>query len=387
MRILMINKYARVTGGADMIALGSADLLRERGHEVAFLSTKSRQNLTSQGIFIEPRVTHESRDQLGAGQQVDVAWRALWNPSAAAATRQLVAEFRPQVVHAHKLFPQLSIAPVVAAARAVVPIVQTLHDYELISASPIDHRGRWIDRDESKLSYRMLNMATFPLRRRVYAPRVGAFIAVSRYVAARYATRGVQSTVLPNFVAPNSRAGLPDFSRRRGAVFVGRLNEEKGVGDVVKLAEALPSLQVTVVGYGPLGQAVETAAGQLPNLEFAGRGDRDRVLSLVKTARISLMPSRWQEPGSIGALEAMSVGTPVIAYANGGLAQYVGDAGGGKVVEPDPAALARACADLHDDSATWAELSENALAAVASAHSPQAYVRKVESIYRRVISE
>ena len=30
------------------------------------------------------------------------------------------------------------------------------------------------------------------------------------------------------------------------------------------------------------------------------------------------MPSRWQEPGGIAALEAMSVGTPVIAYASGG---------------------------------------------------------------------
>jgi glycosyltransferase involved in cell wall biosynthesis len=385
MRILMINKYAHVTGGADVNVLGLADLLCERRHEVAFLSTNSPQNATSHGVFIEPPVTHESRDQLGVGQQVEVAWRALWNPSAAAAMRRLVAEFRPQVVHAHKLFPQLSIAPVVAAARAGVPVVQTLHDYELLSASQIDHRGKWIDRDESKLSYRMLNTATFPLRHWAYAPRVRAFIACSRYLAARYATRGVRSTVLPYFVPPSQRTDLPDFASRGGAVFVGRLHEEKGVTDIVKLAEAAPWLEVKVAGYGPLSQVVELAAAQLSNLEFAGRVDRDGVLSFVKTARIFLMPSRWQEPGGIAALEAMSVGTPVLAYANGGLAEYVGDAGGGVVVEPDPAALARACADLHDDSATWTELSERGLAAVANAHSPEAYVRKVESIYRRLL--
>ena len=64
--------------------------------------------------------------------------------------RRLIERFRPQVVHAHKLYPQLSGAPVIAAARAKLPIVQTLHDYEFLAASYLDHRGRWIDRDESR---------------------------------------------------------------------------------------------------------------------------------------------------------------------------------------------------------------------------------------------
>ena len=44
--------------------------------------------------------------------------------------------------------------------------VQTLHDFELLSASAIDGSGSWRDRDETRPRYRLLNSATFFVRRR-----------------------------------------------------------------------------------------------------------------------------------------------------------------------------------------------------------------------------
>jgi glycosyltransferase involved in cell wall biosynthesis len=386
MRVLLVNKYAHVTGGADLNCLGLAALLRGRGHDVALLSTASPRNVWEEGEFIEAPVTHASRERLGAAQQLQAARRALWNPSAAAAMRRLIDRFRPQVVHAHKLYPQLSSAPVVAAERAKLPIVQTLHDYEFLAASWMNHRGGWIDRDESRHSFRALNTAAYPLRRRLHAPRVDAWIANSRYVAARYEARGIASTVLPAFVEPVAHS-LPGFSDRRGAVFVGRLSAEKGVPDVLALAEALPALEVSMAGHGPLQPEVAAAARRLPNLEFAGSLDRAEVLRRLERARVCLMPSRWQEPGGIAALEAMSVGTPVVAYASGGLAEYVGDVGGGRVLEPDALALARECESLDRDPGAWAELSARGAAGVAARHSPEDYALKVERIYGRLLGE
>ncbi len=186
---------------------------------------------------------------------------------------RLMEGFRPQVVHAHKLYPQLSAAPLVVASRAGVPIVQTLHDYEFMSASYLDHRGGWIDHDERRLSFRALNAATFAARRWVHSPRVDAWIANSGYVAARYESRGLASTVLAAFVEPVGRP-LPGFAERSGAAFVGRLHEEKGVRDVLALAESLPGTEVRIAGHGPLRSEVAAAARRLENLEFVGRLDR-----------------------------------------------------------------------------------------------------------------
>src|ERR1700761_8683387 len=138
MRILLVNKYARVTGGSDLHCLELARGLRERGHEVAFLSTADAGNMDRVGAFVPRTVSNATREALAPAAAAKVAARSLWNRTAAAATRRSIDDFRPDVVHLHKLYPQLSVAPVVAASSRRVPLVQTLHDYEFISASPLD---------------------------------------------------------------------------------------------------------------------------------------------------------------------------------------------------------------------------------------------------------
>jgi glycosyltransferase involved in cell wall biosynthesis len=255
-----------------------------------------------------------------------------------------------------------------------------------MSASYLEHRGGWIDHDERRLSFRALNAATFAARRWVHAPRVDAWIANSGYVAARYESRGLHPTVLAAFVEPVD-GPVPGFADRGGAAFVGRLTEEKGVRDVLALAESSPGIEVGIAGHGPLEGEVAAAARRLDNLEFVGKLDRAGVFGLLKRARVSLMPSRWQEPGGIAALEAMAVGTPVVAYANGGLAEYVGEVGGGRVIEPDRDALARECASLEGDRGAWEALSARGAEGVAVRHAPGTYAAAVELIYGRLVEE
>jgi glycosyltransferase involved in cell wall biosynthesis len=382
----MIHKSADLTGGGDQNCLGLMSLLTERGHEVALLSTQSSENVVRTGVFVERRVTHQTRDRLSITSQIDVACRALWNPDSARAIKQLMIRFRPDVVHAHKLYPQISVAPIVIAARASAPIVQTLHDSELLSASAIDETGGWLDLDESRFRYRAINTATFPVRRAVHARRVSTFIAPSRFLAERYrAKRGLDAVVLPYFVEPYERTPR-DFSERTGAVFVGRLVKEKGVFDVIRLAELLADIRVTVIGYGPLEWAVRDAASRLANLEFMGRMDRSSIRALLEHARVSLMPSHVKESGGIAALEAMSVGTPVVAYQSGGLGEYVADTGGGRALSPAVDALARETSILHEDERQWRVHSRQGLAGVARLHSPDRYVARIEEIYASVIA-
>jgi glycosyltransferase involved in cell wall biosynthesis len=82
----------------------------------------------------------------------------------------------------------------------------------------------------------------------------------------------------------------------------------------------------------------------------------------------------------------MREGTPVVAYANGGLAEYVADAGGGMVVPSDVDALVRACRELHGDRETWEAFSAQGLAAIAATHSRDAYVDSLERLYGEAVS-
>lgn len=383
MRIVMLNAYAHETGGADKHCLELGEELAFRRHEVAFLATASERNVVNRGRFVKCHVTNETRDDLPPMKRVEVAARAIWNPEAASAMRDLLREFRPDVVHVHNIYPQLSVAPVRVARKAGVPIVQTLHDYEFISAGWRDHSGSRWDRDEATRAYRALNNLTFPVRRHAHVPSVSTWIAVSRYMGEVHAGRGIGATVLPNFTTTGT-GPVTGFADRHGAVFISRLVPEKGVSHVIHAARRLPELSVTIAGGGELAPEVQQASEELDNLSYVGVASRQEVGGLLRSARVALAPSLWQEPASLSALEAMSCGTPVVAYASGALPEYVGGPGAGKVVSPGADNLADACVELHGDRSAWVGCSARAVAAVREQHHLGYYVDQLEDIYQRV---
>src|SRR5206468_710983 len=78
-RIVLVNKFAHLTGGADRHCLALAKVLRERGHDVVFLSTAGAENVESRGIFVRATVTHGSRDTLVRWARARAALAAFWN--------------------------------------------------------------------------------------------------------------------------------------------------------------------------------------------------------------------------------------------------------------------------------------------------------------------
>ncbi len=131
-----------------------------------------------------------------------------------------------------------------------------------------------------------------------------------------------------------------------------------------------------------MSDEVQRASRELPNLSAPGGLDGSEVRELLVRSRVALMPSLWDEPGPLVALEAMAAGTPIVAYRRGGLAEYVANAKCGSVVPSDFVAMGSEAARLHSVRADWETASASGLRAVATTHSPAAYVDRLEAIYR-----
>jgi len=391
MKVVIVNKFLSNTGGADRHCVGLGRTLARRGHEVAYLA--ARDDLRAGGgnvsgrhvSYVDPTVTHASRDALELSGRIRAATHAFWNGTAASAMERLIKSFRPDVVHLHKLHPQLSPAPGIVAARKGLPVVQTLHDLDLMAASPTDSRGGWWDSDETRISYRLLNAAALPYRRHALMRRVSEFVSISRFVARVYESHGIGSTVIPSFVdIENADEDPLSFDDRSGVLFLGRLRPEKGVADVIHLARALPEVEVTIAGSGVLWPTVHRAAQTLDNLTAPGFVDDEQVLrDMVRQARLVVIPSRCQEGANLVCLEAMARGTPVVAYANGGLAENVVDSGGGRIVPVDPESLVHVVRDAYDDRDRWLEMSERGYQSFQQRHAPDVYATQLEKIYDR----
>jgi len=385
MRILMLNKYAHVTGGADKQCMSLAASLRSCGHEVAFLAMESLENIELEGVFVPMSVTHETRDALTIRERAVVLRNAFWNSEAGSAMKQLIRSFRPDVVHAHRLYPQLSVSAIVVARRHGLPIVQTLHDYEFLSASPFDASGGIVDRREWRLSYRALNTATFVVRRRIHARAVTRWIAVSEFVARVHRAHGIDATVIPNFADLEPVLHPRVLEARNGILFLGALSAEKGVHDVLEVARRDPHTRIVIAGRGPLRELVASEAERLDNVAFRGHLDSAAVTDAIHSARLVVIPSRWEEPGSLVSLEAMAAGTPIVAYHRGGLGEYVSSSGAGLVVEADWRLLASACRRLLTDTELWRGCAASGLHASRTTFSRAVHTDAVIAVYEEAI--
>lgn len=171
------------------------------------------------------------------------------------------------------------------------------------------------------------------------------------------------------------RAGREAFRRecgiRPGETVIGvtsRLSDErKGIRDFIAMAAIVsrtyPGTRFLVVGDGVLRESLERDAGE------AGLGDavifagwRPDIPAALAAMDIFVMPSHF-EGGPTSVLEAMAMALPCVATRVGMVPEVIDDGSSGVIMSVgDPAALARACADLLDDEARRSAIGATARA-------------------------
>ncbi|MDD4933206.1 MAG: glycosyltransferase family 4 protein [Methylacidiphilaceae bacterium] len=169
------------------------------------------------------------------------------------------------------------------------------------------------------------------LLRRSLFRRAAACIAVSQAIERHLPVRG---KVLPNPYDEEIFFPDPSVLRTRDLLFVGRMVIGKGPFD---LLEALGLLRVrgffataTLVGYGPAKEEIERRSRELGlegQIEVRGACEPLTVAALMRTHRIVVIPSIWEEPFGIVALEAIACGCGVIGSNGGGLLEAMGPCG------------------------------------------------------------
>lgn len=157
------------------------------------------------------------------------------------------------------------------------------------------------------------------------------------------------------------QASAPANAER--VAFVGRLDEEKGVRELVEafalVRAARPRASLVLAGDGPQRGWIESRARELGlngSLTLLGAVGREAVGDVIADSSLVCVPSHG-EPYGMAVLEAMACGRAVVATDAGGPRFLVDRSQGGRLVAPgDVPALAAALAELLADPAELARM-------------------------------
>jgi glycogen(starch) synthase len=161
--------------------------------------------------------------------------------------------------------------------------------------------------------------------------RSASCISVSRAVANHI---DVPSTIIGNPYDDTQFVQMPEVSRTRDVVFLGRLVSDKGADLLISALAQLRSRglhpTVTIIGTGPDEQLLRALAeqeGVSHQIQFAGLKKGLELVRTLNEHRIMVVPSRWQEPFGVVALEGIACGCVILGAASGGLPDAIGPCG------------------------------------------------------------
>jgi glycosyltransferase involved in cell wall biosynthesis len=349
-RILILSEHQALVGGLETYLQAVAGLLKSAGHEVGFAF---RMLASADAASVSDHCS-------GPVWQIGASERTLDEPSA----------WRPNVAYCHGFAdPQIE-----SAIAARFPTVAFAHGYygTCISLTKTQSFPR-IRPCQRQLGPACLGLylpcrcgglnplvgaALYRrerLRQRVL-PRYRAVLVASEHMRDEYARHGVPRGRLHRvrLFPPGTVPDVEPPARRPRTdrvLFVGRLTATKGWRELI---EAIPiaaaalsrSLTLVVAGDGPDAAVFQSAARRrcIP-AEFLGWVGPERRETEMRRADILVVPSVWPEPFGLVGIEAGCVGLPAVAYAVGGIPEWLtpgvsGESASG--ARPDPKELAAA---------------------------------------------
>ncbi len=402
MKIIQANKFYFLRGGAERYMFDVSDWLESHGHEVIPFAMKHPDNFPSEYNEYFPSYVHTSSVSFGF-EGLRTVGRMLYSIEARRNMATVVAHTKPDLCHVHNIYTQISPSILHALKEQGVPVVMTVHDHHLVtpqyniwvSGYGEDHRNIGMFKGAAKKFHKnsaaasFMQVLTYKFHRKLkmYQDHVDLFITPSDYLRRQLIAGGFDAKrIRVNHYGAETSDITPNYSNKGYILFVGRLSEEKGIETVIKIAKEIEDVQFKIVGKGPDEQRMHLLAHGMPNVEFLGFRDGAELTQLYRNAMAVVIPSRVQDVFPLVMLEAMRVGTPVIASHAGGIPEVIQDRHTGLLVTPtDLSSWVESVLRVAFDDDLRDQLSRNARHSVETMFSKTAHFQRLEKLYEEAI--
>jgi len=331
LKVLIVHNYYQIPGGEDTVVKNESNLLKENGHEV-ILYTRHNNELKKKGILGKIVLPFETIFSFKTYREV----------------KELIKKNDIDIVHVHNTLPLISPSVYYAAFNCKVPVVQTIHNFRLLCpAATLTRDGKICEECIRKglksalkhKCYRNSFLQTLVVVMMLAIHRaVGTYNKVNGYIALTEFSKNKLRNLLkeekkifikPNFVKNQSKIVLPRLVENY-FVFIGRLDKLKGVNLLLEAWLEVKDTELYIIGEGPEKQKLEwiIKENNIRNVKLTGFLPMQEALDIVSKSKAVIIPSQLYEVFGMVAIEAFSVGVPVIASNIGALSKIVNETNG-----------------------------------------------------------
>jgi glycosyltransferase involved in cell wall biosynthesis len=300
MRVLLINGCHYRRGGADVVYLNTIQLLREKGHEVIAFSVAHEKNLIDP--YAPYFVSSPEFYNLSFIKKLQVAPRAVYSTEAGRKLEDLIDKTRPEVAHIHLYKGVLTGAVLSVLRKNKIPVVATLHDFNLLCPRSImlDGKNRICEKcissttvhciinrcNRGNILYSAMSFLEFNFSRTFFRPEnyVDSFISVSKFnfeMHRQHKSLAGKLVHLYNF-SPSQSSTLPGTGYGGYFLYYGRLIPGKGLETLFNACKVSgDAVQLMVVGTGELEESLKAklVAEKIDNIRMvSGKEKSSRKL-------------------------------------------------------------------------------------------------------------
>lgn len=375
MKILMVNKFLYPRGGSESYMLKLGEEFKAMGHTVEYFGMFDEKNTVgnSLGLYTSNMDFHSN----GMARFL-YPFKIIYSNEAKKKIGKVLDDFKPDIVHMNNINFQLTPSIIYAIKKRNIPLVQTVHDYQMICPNHLLYSF-----GESKPCERCIKGSKLNCLKHscIHDSKIKSLLGVieSKFYSFLKTYKKVDLYICPGrFLESKLLSSAPDIyegktftihnfiekkplpakneNEQPYIVFVGRLSKEKGVELLAESAKLLPKYNFVVAGNGPDADCLKN----IPNVNLKGFLTGDELSSLMLNAKLLIAPSVCYENCPLSILEAHSMGVPVVSMNSGGMAELVEDGKTGSLAsESTPKAVCEAIEKCLGNEEYYSKLKAN----------------------------
>jgi len=352
MKILQVNKYHYPKGGADKYYLKLSKKLENSNFDLANFSMQHSKNLDSKwSRYFVSNIEFNNSKLI---DKLKTPGRIIYSLEAKNKFEKLINNFKPDLIHLHNIYHQISPSILNVAKKHKIPTVIHLHDYKLIcpnyqlfvnnSVCQSCKKKKYyhcflkkcVKNSYCKSALASLEMYIHHSILNIYKKNIDHLISPSKFLKNKFVEFGWPSEKISVLYNPfdSTLKTKKDLKRKNYLLYFGRLSKEKGI-DILLNALKSTNESLKVVGTGPYeNQLKKIAKEKNLNVEFLGFKQGDDLVSIISEAKAVVIPSIWWENMPLNMLEALSLEKPVIASNTGGMPEIIKEGENGLLFKP-----------------------------------------------------